>query len=90
MSLNIKNEETCRLAGELARLTGETMTAAITVALRERLDRVGRQPAKGDSEARYRRIMEISRESAEFFHNTTGPGSTDIGDWLYDENGLPK
>ena len=26
MSLNIKNEETCRLAGELACLTGETMT----------------------------------------------------------------
>ena len=37
MSLNIKNEETCRLADELARLTGETMTGAITVALRERL-----------------------------------------------------
>ncbi len=39
MSLNIKNEETCRLAGELARLTGETMTGAITVALRDRLER---------------------------------------------------
>ena len=31
MSLNIKNDETCQLAGELARLTGETMTGAITV-----------------------------------------------------------
>ena len=40
MSLNIKNEETCRLAGELARLTGESMTGAITTALRERLERV--------------------------------------------------
>ena len=39
MSLNIKNEQTCRLAGELAELTGETMTGAITVALRERLER---------------------------------------------------
>ena len=39
MSLNVKNEETCRLAGELARLTGETMTGAITVALRDRLER---------------------------------------------------
>ena len=39
MSLNIKNEETCRLADELARLTGETKTGAITVALRERLER---------------------------------------------------
>ena len=33
MRLNIKNQETCRLGGELARLTGETKTGAITVAL---------------------------------------------------------
>ncbi len=50
MSLNIKNDETYRLAGELARLTGETMTGAITVALRERRDgfalpHIGRQRA---------------------------------------------
>ena len=38
MSLNIKNEETHRLARELAVLTGESMTGAITVALRERLE----------------------------------------------------
>ena len=43
MSLNIKNEETCNLARELADLTGETMTGAITVALRERLEREQRQ-----------------------------------------------
>ena len=43
MSLNIKNKETCRLAGELARLTGETMTGAITVALKERLERERRE-----------------------------------------------
>ena len=40
MGLNIKNEETCGLASELARLTGETKTGAITQALRERLDHV--------------------------------------------------
>ena len=39
MSLNIENEETCQLARELAELTGETVTGAITVALRERLER---------------------------------------------------
>ena len=39
MSLNIKNEETHRLARELAQLTGETMTGAITVAIRDRLER---------------------------------------------------
>ena len=43
MSLNIKNAETCRLASELAQLTGETMTGAITVALRERLEREKKQ-----------------------------------------------
>ena len=43
MSLNIKNEETCGLASDLARLTGETMTGAITVALRERLEREKRE-----------------------------------------------
>ncbi len=41
---HIKNKETCGLAGELARLTGETMTGAIIVALRERLAQKG-QPS---------------------------------------------
>lgn len=93
MRLTIKNQETRRLAGELARLTGETMTGAVTVALRERLARVktlnGEQTGR-EAEARYQRIMEISRESAAFFRGTTGPGSTDHGEWLYDEIGLPK
>ena len=39
MSLNIKNAETCQLANEFARLTGDTMTGAITIALREWLER---------------------------------------------------
>ena len=41
MSQNIKNEATCNLARELAELTGETMTRAITIALRERLEASG-------------------------------------------------
>jgi antitoxin VapB len=39
MALSIKTEEADRLARTLARLTGETMTQAVTVALRERLVR---------------------------------------------------
>jgi hypothetical protein len=35
MSLNIKNEETQRLARQLAAVTGESMTAAVTLAVRE-------------------------------------------------------
>ncbi len=44
MGLNIKNEATCRLASELARLTGETKTGAIIQALRERLARESSVP----------------------------------------------
>lgn len=40
MALSIKTDEADRLARALAKLTGETMTDAVTVALRERLDRV--------------------------------------------------
>ena len=39
MALSIKTDEADRLARELARLTGETMTEAVTAALRERLVR---------------------------------------------------
>ena len=40
MSLNIKNEEAERLVRQLAAATGESVTLAITVAVRERLERV--------------------------------------------------
>jgi antitoxin VapB len=36
MALSIKTDEADRLARKLARLTGETMTQAVTEALRER------------------------------------------------------
>jgi antitoxin VapB len=39
MALSIKTGEADRLARSLARLTGETMTEAITIALREHLVR---------------------------------------------------
>jgi antitoxin VapB len=39
MALSIKTEEADRLARTLARLTGESMTEAVTAALRERLAR---------------------------------------------------
>lgn len=42
MALNIKNEETYRLVRELAAETGETLTEAVTVAVRERLDSLHR------------------------------------------------
>lgn len=45
MSLNIKSREAHELAAELARLTGESMTKAVTEALRERLERKRRERA---------------------------------------------
>jgi antitoxin VapB len=40
MSLNIKNPETTKLIRELADATGESLTEAVTTAVRERLQRV--------------------------------------------------
>jgi len=37
LGLNLKNDEAHQLARELAALTGESMTAAVTAALRERV-----------------------------------------------------
>ena len=85
MSLNIKNQDTCRLAGELARLTGETMTGAIIVALRERLEREKRERTV---EARLREIRAIAERCAKLMRD--GPSAVDHGDFLYDEHGLPR
>jgi antitoxin VapB len=48
MALNIKDPRTDALARELAQTTGETITEAVTVAVRERLERLqaGRRPRR--------------------------------------------
>ena len=85
MSINIKNEETCRLASDLAKLTGETMTGAITVALRERL---ARERSERSAEARVQRLLAIGKRCAAMLRD--GPSAVEHGDFLYDERGLPK
>ena len=85
MSLNIKNEETCRLADELARLTGETMTGAITVALRECLEREKRERS---AEALAQEMRAIAERCAKLMK--PGPSAIEHGELLYDEQGLPK
>ena len=85
MGLNIKNPETIRLARELAALTGESLTGAITVALSERLACVRR---KEERTGLAERLLAIGREVAPRLKG--GPKSTEIGDFLYDERGLPK
>ena len=71
MSLNIKNDETCRLARELADLTGESMTGAITVALRERLER---ETHARSVEARVKEIRAIAERCAA----KLGPGPSAV------------
>jgi antitoxin VapB len=48
MSLNIKDPEADALARELAQTTGETITEAVTVAVKQRLERLhaGRRPRR--------------------------------------------
>ena len=85
MSLNIKNEETCQLASELALLTGETMTGAITVALRERLER---ERKAHDALTLVQDLKAIAHRCASTLQG--GPSAIEHGDFLYDERGLPK
>lgn len=85
MSLNIKNEQTCKLARELADLTGETMTGAITVALEERLRR---ERNERSVDTRVEELLAIGKRCASRLRD--GPSAVDHGDFLYDERGLPK
>ena len=84
MSLNIKSEEAHRLAREPARLTGESMTAAVTEALRERLDRVPRREAIGLAD----HLVAIGKDCAARLKEPFR--SADHGELLYDERGLPR
>lgn len=84
MSMNIKSEEAHRLAREIAELMGETVTAAVTVALRQRLERVRRERGEGLAE----RLVAIGRDVAPRLKEPYR--SADHGDLLYDEHGLPR
>lgn len=83
MSLNIKNAETTRLIQELAALTGETQTMAVTVAVRERLERVRHLGDAGLAD----RLLAIGADTATRLREPWR--SAGHGELLYDENGLP-
>jgi antitoxin VapB len=86
MSLNIKNEETHRLAREVARRNGETVTMAVTIALKERLERQ-EKPPKGAG--RLERIRKIVERTAPLMNDNRT--TKELFDELYDgETGLPK
>jgi antitoxin VapB len=84
MSLNIKNPEAYRLAHELARQTNETVTMAVTIALRERLERQQPNPKAGLADW----LDELTKRTAPLLKDL--PPSDKIGDLLFDkETGLP-
>jgi antitoxin VapB len=84
MALNIKNEQTQKLTQELAQLTGESMTAAVTEAVRERLDRERQKRGAGLAD----RLLKIGKDCAA--HLKEPYRSVDHGELLYDEKGLPR
>ncbi len=84
MSMNIKSDEAHRLARELAGLTGESVTTAVTVAVRERLERVQQERAGSLAD----RLLAIGKECAQHLKEPYLSG--DHGELLYDERGLPR
>jgi len=83
MTLNIKDPEAHRLAKALQRETGETMTHAVTEALRERYERLQRRRSKASVEE----LRAIAKRASA--HVKKRP-YLDHAELLYDDHGLPK
>ena len=84
MGMNIKNQEAYQLAKRLAKLTGESLTATVTKALRERLARLQAERDVNMAE----RLLVIGRDCAA--HLKKPFRTIDHAEMLYDERGLPK
>jgi antitoxin VapB len=82
MCLNIKDPEAHRLAQQIARATGETMTRVVTEALRERLSRLERRSARASVEE----LLAIADRAASHVKRPY----VDHAQLLYDEHGLPR
>lgn len=84
--LNIKNPEAYRLVKELADATGESMTQAVTEAVRQRLERL-KAATTPANDFDVDEILAMAREIGSRFP----PGYLETAfDDLYDEDGLPK
>jgi antitoxin VapB len=84
MGLNIKSDEAHELARELAERTGESMAAAVTIAVRERRDRV-RDAREGQLADR---LLAIGRDTARRL--PAAVREVDPDDLLYGDDGLPR
>ena len=82
MAFSIKSPEADRLARELARATGESLTDAVLNALKERLERVNRRPSRRMAQE----IAHIVNRVSSLPTLDERPADEIIG---YDELGLP-
>jgi antitoxin VapB len=82
MSLNVKDPEAHRLAQAISRATGETMTHAVTEALRERYERLQTRRGKASVEE----LLAIAKRASAQVKRPY----LDHAAFLYDERGLPK
>lgn len=83
MAMKIENDETERLIRDLAAATGESVTTAVTIAVRERLERV--RTTALSAQERTARVVKLGRQIAA----ALGPNPMRIGDLCDDETGLP-
>jgi antitoxin VapB len=84
MALSIKNQETDRLAHDLAEATGETVTAAVTRAIQNRLDSL--RPR-----ARRARLLSDIKEIQDLMKSLPDKDMRSADDLLgYDDFGLPR
>jgi antitoxin VapB len=81
MALSIKNDEADRLARQLAAATGESITDAIVVSLRQRLERERRRPGTR------KRLLDLAAEVATYQVLDDRRIDEIIG---YDQNGLAR
>jgi antitoxin VapB len=81
-SLNIKDPEAHRLAEAIIRETGETITRAVTEALRERYDRLQSRRRKASA----KELLAIAQRASAHIKKP----HLDHAELLYDEHGLPR
>ena len=81
MAFSVKNEEADRLARELAGATGESLTEAVLVAIRERLERERKHLRVGD------RLARLVDELSAYPVLDNRPADAILG---FDELGLPS
>lgn len=83
MAISIKDPETDSLARELSQLTGESITAAVSKALR---DRLLRERSRQGSAALADELLEIGRRCAALPRHDTRSAEEILG---YGDDGLP-